>query len=111
MLTPYLPKGFQNICLSATGSLCNSLMVRAYMQLNYSISEPSEKENYEGAISLGNTGIYKNVFKIDVSSLYPSIMLTYDIKPKGKDEKDIFLTIVRYFTNQRLEYKRLADVS
>ena len=108
LMTPYLPKGFQNICLSATGSLCNSLMVRAYMQLNYSISEPSEKESFEGAISIGNTGIYKNVFKIDVSSLYPSIMLTYDIKPKGKDEKDIFLTIVRYFTNQRLEYKRLA---
>jgi DNA polymerase elongation subunit (family B) len=109
LMTPYLPKGFQNICLSATGSLCNSLMVRAYLQQNYSIAEASEKENYEGAISLGNTGIYKNVFKIDVSSLYPSIMLTYKVRPEGKDDKNIFLTIVSYFTKQRLQYKALAS--
>jgi DNA polymerase elongation subunit (family B) len=84
-------------------------MVRAYLQQNYSIAEASEKENYEGAISLGNTGIYKNVFKIDVSSLYPSIMLTYKVRPEGKDDKNIFLTIVSYFTKQRLQYKALAS--
>lgn len=108
LITPHIPKGFQNICLSATGSLCNSLMVRAYMQDNHSIAEASEKENYEGAISLGNTGIYKNVFKIDVSSLYPSIMLTYKIEDPVKDPKGYFLKMVKYFTEERLVNKKIA---
>lgn len=108
LLTPHIPKTYQNVCLSATGSLCNSVMVRAYAQENHSIAQASDKIKFEGAISLGNTGVYKNVFKIDVSSLYPSIMLTYKIEPVGKDPKGYFLHLVRHFTQERLHYKKLA---
>lgn len=108
LITPHIPKGYQNVTLSATGSLCNSLMVRAYNQINHSIAEASDKESYEGAVSYGNEGIYKNVFKIDVSSLYPSIMLTYKIEDPVKDPCSYFLKMVKYFTEQRLINKSLA---
>jgi len=103
-----IPKPFQEIINTATGSQVNSFMVRAYLQDSKAIPAPSEKTEFEGAISIGNPGLYKNVFKVDVASLYPSIMLEYGITDSYKDPDDMFLKAVKFFTEQRLEDKRLA---
>ena len=103
-----IPKPFQEIINTATGSQVNSFMVRAYLQDSKAIPSPSEKAEFEGAISIGNPGLYKNVFKIDVASLYPSIMLVHKIRNERKDPDNRFLEAVKFFTDQRLEDKRLA---
>jgi DNA polymerase I len=71
--TQSIPKSFQSMMLSATGSQLNSLLVRAYLQHGHSVPKGEGKEDYQGAISFGNQGIHKNAFKVDVKSLYPSI--------------------------------------
>lgn len=105
--TQSIPKSFQAVIESATGSQINGMMVRSYLQDKHSIPKGDEKEHYPGGISLGIPGIYDNVFKVDVASLYPSIMIQYCIEDKQKDPKGHFQQIVQTFTNERLKNKKL----
>lgn len=107
-LAQSVPKTFQQIVETASGSQINSVMLRSYLQDLHSIPLGSEGKEYEGAISFGNPGIYHNVFKIDVASLYPSIMIQYEVYDKDKDPKRYFLDLVKTFTKRRLEHKKLA---
>lgn len=104
----YIPKSFQQIINSATGSQINSFMLRSYMQDGKSIPKGDAKVEYEGAISIGNPGIYKHVYKFDVASLYPSIILDKQICNPHKDPDGNFLQMVEYFTAERLKNKQLA---
>lgn len=103
-----IPKTFTNVTLTASGSQLNSMMVRAYLQEGHSVPQASEKIKYQGAISFGNPGIYRNVFKVDVASLYPSIIETYDLYDREKDPKGIYKYLNNTFRSKRLEYKKLA---
>jgi len=113
MITPFfymaqvVPKSFQSIIESASGAQINSVMVRSYLQDKHSIAKASDIYHYEGGISLGIPGIYKNVFKIDVASLYPSVMLEYEVYDKEKDPNANFLKTLKYFTEERLRHKKL----
>ena len=107
-LTPYIPKPFQIMIESATGSQINALMVRSYLQKNMSVAEANKSGEFEGAISFGVPGIYDNVFKVDVASLYPSIMRHHKVFPKNKDFNGHFLKMLNYFTEERLKNKKLA---
>lgn len=107
-LTPSIPKSFQTINYSASGSQINSFLIRSYLQNGHSLPQASEAVKFPGAISDGFPGIYSNVFKVDVASLYPSIMLQYEIYDKNKDPNRHFLQMVKYFTEQRLEDKKKA---
>lgn len=106
--TQMVPKSFQSVTETATGSQINSIMVRSYLQEGHSLPKASEKVPFEGAISIGNPGIFKNVFKIDVASLYPSIMIQYEVYSPEKDPNKNFLTLVKVLTERRLEHKKLA---
>lgn len=103
-----VPKSFQEIVCGATGSQLNSIMVRAYLQDGHSLPKASQAGHYEGAISMGNSGIWRNVLKWDVSSLYPSIMIEYQVYDQKKDPKGYFKELVETFTKQRLEHKKLS---
>jgi DNA polymerase I len=107
-LTPSIPKTFQQMLYTASGSQINSFMVRSYLQNGMSVSKTTEAQNFEGATSFGTPGIYRNVFKVDTASLYPSVMLTYNIHDKYKDEKNHFIQMVSYFTKERLKNKKIA---
>ena len=96
--TQSIPKSFQAINNSATGSQINSFLVRSYIQDRHSIPKATDTEHFEGGISFGNPGIYSHVLKVDVASLYPSIMRQYKVYDKVKDPKAKFLEMVDYFT-------------
>jgi len=66
-----------------------------------------EKKDYEGALVIVNKGLYRNVYKIDVASLYPNIMLNYHIHSR-KDIDKIALAILNEYTNLRLQLKKQA---
>lgn len=106
-MTQSIPKSFQTIIESASGSQLNSLMVRSYLQEGHSIPKTTAQSEFEGAISEGNPGVYRNVHKVDVSSLYPSIILQYNVYDNQKDPLANFLKMVREFTETRLKYKKL----
>lgn len=101
-----LPIPFEEMMQGATGKWMNSIIVRSYLQDGHSIPEPDEKIYVHGGISFGNPGLYKNVMKVDVTSLYPSCILTYNIYPEKKDPKQNFLKMVRFFTEERINNKK-----
>lgn len=103
-----VPKKFQQMINEATGSQLDSLMIRSYLQQGYSIPKTSPKVEFEGAISMGIPGRYENVRKVDVASLYPSIMLQYEIYDEKKDPNKHLLKILKYFRDQRLANKKKA---
>jgi DNA polymerase elongation subunit (family B) len=83
-------------------------MVRAYIQDNHSVAKTDESQKVTGGISFGVPGIHKNCLKIDVASLYPSIMRQWHVNNPSKDPKDVFFTMVDYNTKERLKNKKLA---
>ena len=52
-------------------------------------------------------GLHKDIAKIDVSSLYPSIMLKYGIC-SHKDTQRVGLSILDYLTRERLRLKEFV---
>lgn len=106
--TQSVPKPFQLMTESASGSQLNSILVRSYLQNKHSIPKADESVEFEGAISHGIPGVHKNVVSFDVASLYPSLMLEYKIYPKHKDPNQHVLKVLEYFTNERLKNKKLA---
>lgn len=107
-MTQIVPKSFQSMLESATGSQINTIMIRSYLQEGHSIPKADPVKAFPGAISRGKPGIYKNCIRWDVSSLYPSIMLQYKVFDEEKDPNCNFLKILEKLTKQRLEYKRIA---
>lgn len=103
-----IPKSFQTICYSASGSQLNALLVRGYLQDNHSIPKANESFYVEGGISFGVPGLHKNVLKIDLRSAYPSQILRFKLYDKNKDPKQYFYKMTKFFTYQRFELKKLA---
>lgn len=107
-MTQSIPKTFQSVINSASGSWLNSIMVRAYLQDNHSIAKTTESKPVTGGISFGIPGVNKNCFKIDVSSLYPSIMRQWKVNDPKKDPNNVFFNMVDFNTRERLKNKKLA---
>ncbi len=93
----------QNLCLMGNATKWNIIISEHYLDK----PEPDERIKYEGGLCLANKGLYTNTAKLDVESLYPSIMLNYQIHSR-KDHKKIMLKILRYLTTERLRLKKLA---
>lgn len=102
-----VPKPFQVMSESATGSQLNAILVRAYLNDRHSLPAPSESEYVGGGISHGIPGHHRNVFKIDIKSMYPSVIREFRLYSKEKDPKGYFLKMVDYFTELRFEQKAL----
>jgi len=107
-LAQSVPRTFQQIINTATGGQLNSFMVRAYLQEGHSLPKTTESEKYEGAISFGIPNMYKNVFSVDFAALYPSIMREYKVCDWNKDPKGYLIKAVNYFTDERLNNKKLG---
>lgn len=102
----YIPKSFQTITESASGSQINSIMMRSYLQEGHSLPHASPVDNFQGGISFGIPGIYKNCWKIDIRSSYPSAILINKLYSKEKDPKANMYNLCKYFTLQRIELKK-----
>lgn len=67
--------------------------------------ESDDKVPFGGAtVELLHPGLHRNIAKIDVASLYPSIMLKYGICSR-KDQQHKFLGVLDYMKTQRLVLK------
>jgi DNA polymerase I len=107
-MTQMIPKPFQLMVESASGSQLNVLMIRSYLQDRHSIPKATAPMDFEGAISFGEPGIYENAVSLDIASLYPSIMLQYNVFNKEKDPNNHMLQFLEYMRGERLKNKKLA---
>lgn len=107
-MTQMIPKPFQIMVESATGSQLNALMVRSYLQNRHSVAKANEAVAFEGAISFGEPGVYANAVSLDIASLYPSVMLQYNIHDTIKDPNNHMLQLLNYLRDERLVNKKLS---
>ena len=106
--TQSIPMSFQQIINRASGAQINLFMIRSYLQLGHSIPKASDTKSLQGGQVEGNPGIYKNVYKVDVASLYPSIIRQFEIYDEKKDPEQHLLKMTEYFTEERLKNKALG---
>ncbi len=103
------PFSYQNIFLRGNATKINALFLREYLRRRSSIPKPMTRGDFEGGYTdVFVEGVVHNVVHCDVASLYPSIMLSFNLKPAG-DSLDIFLPLLRDLRTFRLEAKRKAQ--
>jgi len=102
-----LPEKFyiQHAIYYSTANMWDSIISEYYR--NKPQPEPDAKVRYSGGLCYVNPGLYRNAAKIDITSMYPHIMLLYRLYSR-KDTEQIMLRVLKYLTGRRLEYKELA---
>jgi DNA polymerase, archaea type len=63
------------------------------------------KADYGGGLTGAIKGIYRDVAKIDVASLYPSLMVRYRLGSR-KDPKGRYISVLAKMLTDRLDYKK-----
>ena len=102
------PYSFQNIFVRGNATKINALFLREYLRQRASVPKPSGGRAFEGGYTdVFVEGVVKNVAHCDVASLYPSIMLSYGLKP-GADSLEVFLPLLKTLKDFRLEAKEKA---
>ena len=102
------PYSFQNLFVRGNATKINALFLREYLRKKASIPKPKGGRAFEGGYTdVFVHGLVRNVVHCDVASLYPSVMLSYGLKPSG-DSLDVFLPLLRDLRTFRLEAKKRA---
>ena len=112
----------QELAVASPAKKWNSILTDYYFEYNriscnkwfddaeepIEIPEPDDKVGYKGAFVECNPGLYKNFFKIDVSSMYPSIIEEYELISDEKDPLRVSLVVLRFAKKFRYVFKAAA---
>jgi DNA polymerase, archaea type len=102
------PFSFQNIFVRGNATKINALFLREYLRKRTSVPKPKGGREFEGGYTdVFVHGLVQKVVHCDVASLYPSVMISYGLKPSG-DSLDVFLPLLRDLRGFRFEAKQLA---
>ena len=103
--TQMIPLSFDALLRAGSASKIELMLLREYIRQKHSIPKPQAGSQHSGGYTdIFVTGIVDNVLHADIESLYPSIMVTQQIKPSS-DQLDVFQQLVRSLTATRLEAK------
>jgi DNA polymerase, archaea type len=99
------PYNYQDVIVRGNATRINALFLREYFRQRHSIPELPMPRGFEGGYTdIFFTGVTRNVWHCDVTSLYPSIMLQFDCFP-ATDELQIFRHLLTDLHSFRLEAK------
>lgn len=99
------PYNYQEVIVRGNATRVNSLFLREYLQRGHSIPDLPTARSYEGGYTdVFVTGVKHNVWHCDVASLYPSVMLRYDVFP-AQDKLGIFRGLLTDLRTFRLQAK------
>ncbi len=104
------PYSFQDVVVRGNATKINALFLREYLRQRHSLPLPpgESKEFAGGYTDIFREGVVRHVVHCDVTSLYPSIMLSKGLKPAA-DELNIFLPLLKDLRTFRVEAKRQAQ--
>src|SRR5207248_1191104 len=84
------PYNYQDVIVRGNATRINALFLREYFRQRHSIPEMPMVRGFEGGYTdIFFTGVARNVWHCDVTSLYPSVMLQFDCFPQT-DQLQIF---------------------
>jgi DNA polymerase, archaea type len=106
------PYNYQDVIIRGNATKINALFLREYLRRGHSIPDLPEARPFEGGYTdIFLTGVIEDVWHCDVTSLYPSVMLTFGYLPKN-DALGVFAGMLRDLRAFRIEAKnalRAAD--
>ena len=104
-LTQMLPMPYGQVARTGPASKIESLFVREYLRRRHSVPRSAwGSQAVGGYTDVFVTGTVGPVVYADVESLYPSIMLHNDVRPKG-DALHLFPDLLRRLTDLRFDAK------
>lgn len=102
------PYSYQNVILRGNATKIDALFLREYLHRGHSIPVPSRGQEVAGGhTEICYQGVVQNVFHCDITSLYPSIMLSYGCFPRS-DELGVFPKLLQDLKDFRVQAKELA---
>ena len=102
-----LPTTFARACTMGTAGIWKLIMLAWCYENNLAIPTSIENRRFTGGLSrLLKTGYVDRIVKLDYNSLYPSIILTWNIKTPI-DIMNVMLSFLEYILTEREKYKEL----
>lgn len=104
-----LPMVYQDTFVRGNATKIDSLFMRAYLDSGHSIPKLERAQEFPGGYTdIFETGVVKDVYHCDILSLYPSIMLSFGVRP-GPDELGIFGKMLGDLTKRRIDAKKKME--
>lgn len=105
LVSKMIPVSYEKVCTMGTAAIWKYIMLTWSYENNLAIPEITEKVKFVGGLSrLLSVGYVKDVVKLDYNSLYPSIILTFNIE-NVVDVMGVLLAILEYVLSMREHYK------
>ncbi len=102
------PFSYQNVALRGNATKIDALLIREYLRQRRAIPAPEPPMEVQGGhTEIAYQGVARRVLHCDVTSLYPSVMLTFGYFPR-RDSLGVFPALLRDLRAFRVEAKRLA---
>ncbi len=99
------PYNYQDVIVRGNATRINALFLREYFRRRHSIPELPMARAFEGGYTdIFFTGVARNVWHCDITSLYPSVILQFDCFP-ATDQLQIFRHLITDVRAFRLEAK------
>lgn len=102
------PFSYQNVALRGNATKIDALLIREYLRQRRAIPAPEPpQEVLGGHTEIAYQGVARRVLYCDVTSLYPSVMLSFGYFPR-RDHLAVFPSLLRDLRAFRVEAKQLA---
>ena len=109
LLAKLLPTNFGKICTMGTAGTWKMIMLAWSYENDLAIPAFSTAKKFTGGLSrLLSVGYVDRIVKLDYNSLYPSIILTWDIASE-LDISGVMLQLLAYILDQREKFKGLKN--
>jgi DNA polymerase I len=103
-----LPFDYQSAALRGAAAKVDALLVREYLRGGHAIPVPGPVQPVGGGLTaIWQQGVGGPVLHVDVTSLYPSLMLAARVAP-ASDDLGVFLALLDHLRDVRVRAKRLA---
>lgn len=107
LIAKMLPTTFQRACTMGTAGIWKLIMLAWCFEHNLAVPAYAPSQSFTGGLSrLLKTGYADNVVKLDYNSLYPSIILTWNLRTE-LDVTNCMLLMLEYVLTQREKYKEM----
>ncbi len=106
-----LPFDYQSVTLRGSAAKVDALMLREYLRRGHAVPAPGPVQSVGGGLTaIWQQGVAAPVLHVDVTSLYPSLMIAGGVAPAG-DALGVFLELLTHLRQVRVAAKRLAQAA
>ena len=106
-----VPFSYQNCVVRGNGVRIDALLVAGYLERGAALPEPQPARPFQGALTEAvRTGVFRNVWHVDVASLYPSVMVSFNMAP-ANDSRRLFPEWMTKLRRFRLDAKNAAKTA